>query len=159
MDLSTLQEEFLGDHRVLTRGIDRILAALREGRVEEAATAAAELDRRAGAHMAFEEEVLYPRLGEERGRELVDRLLAEHRAGQRAIRGLVELAPGQALPDPERERIIEDLETALGHVLSCGTMVSTLGSGDSRLDDEALDRLRELRAAPERWTQRSYPGG
>lgn len=159
MRLSELQEEFLGDHRVLSRGLKEILQALEGDRGDEAVARARELDRQAGAHMAFEEEIFYPRLAEIHGEAFVDRLVSEHEVGQRAIRALARHRPGEPIEAAERERIVADLETALGHVLSCGTMLSELDSGDRRADDAALGRLRELRDSGERWTERTYPAG
>lgn len=156
VDLSELQEEFLRDHRVLTKGLDAILDALQDGRTTEAIERAADLDRQAGAHMAFEEEIFYPRLAEVRGQKFVDRLVAEHEVGQRAIRALARHPAAEPLAEEDRKRIVADVETALGHVLSCGTMLSELDSGDEIADDRALGRLRELRTSGERWTDRSY---
>lgn len=157
MQLSELQEEFLRDHRVLSRGLNDILQALEEDRFDAAIEQASELDRQAGAHMAFEEEIFYPRLAQVRGQPFVDRLISEHEVGQRAIRALARHRPGDRIGNEERRRIVADLETALGHVLSCGTMLSELDSGDRHADDAALGRLRDLRESGERWTDRTYP--
>lgn len=157
IELSELQEEFLRDHRVLSRGLKAILDALGQDRAGEAIERAVELDRQAGAHMAFEEEVFYPRLAEAHGQAFVDRLVSEHEVGQRAIRTLADHPQGEPLGVEEKRQIVADLETALEHVLSCGTMLSELEAPDLGSDEGDLDRLRELRASGARWTDRTYP--
>ena len=156
MELSELQEEFLQDHRVLTRGLNHILDALQQGRTAEAIDLATEIDEEAGAHMAFEEEIFYPRLAEVRGQDFVDRMISEHAIGQRAIEALARHPRDVEIEPDEKKRIVADLEIALGHVLSCGSMLSELESGVAEADESALARLRELRDTSERWTDRTY---
>ena len=141
MELSELQEEFLQDHRVLTRGLNQLLDALQQGRVADAIALATELDDEAGAHMAFEEEIFYPRLAKVRGQDFVDRMVSEHEIGQRAIKALARRPAEIPLAEDEKRRIVDDLEVALGHVLSCGSMLSELGSGEVTEDTAALGRL------------------
>lgn len=156
MELSELQQEFLADHRRLTKGLHKALTALEKGDDAEAIALAAAIDEDAGAHMAFEEEIFYPRLAEARGQEFVDRMVSEHEIGQRAVRALLAHTERGSVPDTEREGILENLGIALRHVLSCGTMLSELGGGEAEADREALDRLQSLREAHERWTDRAY---
>jgi hemerythrin-like domain-containing protein len=156
MELSALQQEFLDDHRRLTNGLKRILDSVERDDLRSAAEQATELDADAGAHMAFEEEVFYPQLGRIYGQELVDRMLAEHERGQRAIRRLLDLSPGETLDEQRRRELVEDLNVALSHVMSCGSMLSELGTGEAAANGESLKRLRQLRVDGERWTDRSY---
>jgi hemerythrin-like domain-containing protein len=154
--LSTLQQEFLDDHRKLTRDLKSLLASLERGDLGEAIAVATELDRDAGAHMAFEEEVFYPRLARVHGQPFVDRMVDEHETGQRAVKRVLDLQSGAELTESQHDELVADLRVALGHVLSCGTMLSELDSGESTADRRALDRLRQLRAEGELWSDRSY---
>jgi hemerythrin-like domain-containing protein len=156
MELSALQQEFLDDHRVLIAGIKGIIEALEGGDSAKAVALASELDRQAGAHMAFEEEVFYPRLAEVYGEEFVTQMVSEHEAGQRAVRTLLAKNHDQPLTAEQREHVLEDLDVALKHVMSCGTMLSELSSGAEGQDARALERLRRLRDQGERWTGRTY---
>jgi hypothetical protein len=156
MELSTLQQEFLDDHRVLIAGIKGIIEAVEGGDSAKAVALASELDQQAGAHMAFEEEVFYPRLAEVYGDEFVEQMISEHEAGQRAVRTLLARNHDRPLTTRQREHLLEDLDVALKHVMSCGTMLSELSSGADEQDARALDRLRRLRDAGELWTGRTY---
>lgn len=159
MEISALQQEFLDDHRILIAGLNKIIMALEGNQTAEAMRLAGELDRDAGAHMAFEEEVFYPQLAAVYGEEFVQQMLAEHEAGHRAIKSLVSLKESQELTDKERVGVLDDLGVALKHVMSCGTMLAELGSGKPEMDAQALDRLRELRERAGRWSRRSYGDG
>ncbi len=156
MELSALQQEFLEDHRRLIRELRAMLTSLERGDVASAVALAGELDEDAGAHMAFEEEVFYPRLARVHGQAFVDRMVREHATGQRAVKSLLSLAPGAVLAEADRQAIVQDLRVALGHVMSCGTMLSELDSGEAEADEQALARLRELRLDGALWSGRSY---
>ncbi len=156
MDLSALQREFLDDHRVLIGGLRGLVDALEREDLPEARRLAEEIDRNAGGHMAFEEEVFYPRLAEVHGKAFVERLVSEHEAGHRAITTLLASEPDEGLAESDRSGLLTDLRLALDHVMSCGTMLAELGTGPFAAQDEDLDRLRELREEVPRWSSRSY---
>lgn len=59
---TALREAFLEDHKHLTRGLTRTLEALRDGDDASAIRLADTMDQAVGPHMAFEEEVFYPKL-------------------------------------------------------------------------------------------------
>lgn len=156
MELSDLQKEFLEDHRVLIADLKRLIAAVESGDADEWRRLALALDRDAGPHMTFEEEVLYPRLAEVHGDELVARMVSEHEVGHRAVTTLLAKPEGEELEAGERARVLEDLQVALGHLMSCGTLLSELKSSQAARDARDLDRLEELRQRAGRWSGRSY---
>ncbi len=156
MELTALQQEFLDDHRILIAGIQGIIEAIEREDSGRAIELAAELDRQAGAHMAFEEEIFYPRLAKVYGAEFVEQMVAEHGVGQRAVRTLLAKNLDRPLSRKQRSQVLEDLDVALKHVMSCGTMLSELASGTAEVNAKSLDRLRELRDQGERWTGRTY---
>lgn len=150
---SPLESAFLEDHRALTRGLTRLLAALREGRMSEAAALADELDLAVGPHMAFEERHFYPRLVARLGSDYVRRLYAEHRVGRDAVAALVEVDASAPPPEAERAGWIEDLDEMLEHALSCGTLVSHSAGLPEGEQARLLTDLEELRERQVRWTR------
>ncbi|MDH3254787.1 MAG: hemerythrin domain-containing protein [Acidobacteriota bacterium] len=155
--MTTVREElevaFLEDHRLLTTGLERIAAALANDDLETAIEAADVVDQNVGPHMRFEEEEYYPRLRSLLGDAFVNQLYHEHGEGQEAIRRLVSAGHGNTLSPSAREEVAGLVKTALEHALSCGTLLSHLGSFDEseqRLLGERLDALRRLGT---RWTE------
>lgn len=156
MSASQLEAAFLEDHRRLMRGLKGLLRALESTDDVSAVRLARELDEDAGPHMAFEEEVFYPRVAETRGQDFVDGLIAEHAVGQRAINALVENATSTRLTEDERNQLIEDVRLALRHALSCGTLLSEIRRSEPERERREIERLTELRDRGERWSERSY---
>ncbi len=87
---SELLEAFRDDHALLGKMFRERSSALRGGNLQAAQKAAVKLDKEAGAHIAFEEQVFYPRLGDLLGEGDVACLLDEHRAGLEAVDRLVD---------------------------------------------------------------------
>jgi len=150
-ELDVLRQAFSDDHRVLTRGLSSVVDALGKADLAGAVRRADELDRRIGPHMAFEEQVYYPELRRVLGDTFVDRLYHEHALGLDAVRRLIGHDP--ARPLPERERVVEELTTALEHARSCGTLLSHLARLDPATLTAMREALEELRRRDVRWTQ------
>lgn len=148
-----LVDAFEEDHRDLTEGLDHLVRALRADDLERAFELADRVDRTVGAHIDFEESVFYPQLEKTLGKEFVSRLFHEHDAGKSAIRSLLE-ARDLGVVDPEaRREILADLDTALEHALSCGTLLSHLDSLDEEQLETMLRRLHEARERGRRWSE------
>lgn len=143
-----LEREFAKDHQVLTRGLARVLDAVEEGDLDRARALADELDREAGPHIRFEEEVYYPRLRSRLGEDFVEQLYGEHDEGQEAIRSLLR-SEGPLQPD----EVAHHLRTALEHALSCGTLLSHLEGLSDEEREKMVEQLRELREQSVRWTE------
>lgn len=149
-----LVDAFEEDHRHLTRGLHQLLATVRQGDAARARELAEEVDRVVGAHIDFEERVFYPQLLEHLGRDYVERLYHEHDAGKEALRTLLS-APAGSLAPVALEKVASDLEIALEHALSCGTLLSHLdGLPQDRLERMA-EKLEEARELGRRWTELS----
>ena len=151
---SPLERAFLEDHREFTSGLYRILKALRSEDDATAVGLAKQLDRAVGAHIEFEEEQFYPALRERLGSGVVTQLYGEHATGQRAIAGLVALEEGTRMGSDRRAELVEALERTLEHASSCGSLLSHLSALSPGCRAELLERLREIRRRPTRWTQR-----
>ncbi len=147
-----LVEAFEEDHRHLTRGLHQLLEAVRRGDVSAAREVAKEVDRVVGCHIDFEERVFYPQLLDHLGSEYVDRLYSEHDAGKEALRTLL-AEPAQSLAPVALEKIASDLEIALEHALSCGTLLSHLDGLPPEQLEVMADRLEEARELGRRWTE------
>jgi hypothetical protein len=148
----TLDTAFLEDHRHLTKGLAGLLESLRQSDAPRATTIARELDRVAGPHMAFEEAVLYPELAGRLGRAFVDQLYHEHALGQNAVLHLVRRDESAPLTAAERATLIEQVETALDHALSCGSLLSYLSTLSTKRHGEMLQQLLDMRAQECLWT-------
>lgn len=155
---SPLHDAFLEDHRKLTRGLLRLLGTLKENDVGAAQKEADELDRLAGPHMEFEETVFYPTLEKLLGSEFVDQLYHEHGLGQDAVRALLAHEAATPLPEKEQRRLVGQVEMALEHALSCGSLLSHLAAVGEADQRAMLHRLIELRSRGRRWTELSSDG-
>jgi hypothetical protein len=149
---TTLEEEFVNDHREMTRTIARLLEAVRAGDDAEAVRIAVELDRLAGPHIAFEEAVMYPEVARHRDRAFAERLYDEHRTALRGLRDLLGHQEHPLLSAEERKRITADIQTGLDHAVACGTLLSYLTVLDEGTKRLYLDRLTNLRGEQTRWS-------
>jgi len=149
---TSLEAEFVTDHRTLTQTISRLLDALRSGRDAEAMQIADELDTLAGPHIAFEESVMYPEVARHTDAAFAQRLYEEHRIALRGVRRLLEHREQPELSPEERTKIMDDLQTGLDHVVSCGRLLSHLTVLDEKTQRQYLDQLIDLRHQGTRWT-------
>ncbi len=155
---TALREAFLEDHKHLTRGLTRTLEALRDGDDASAIQLADTMDRAVGPHMAFEEDVFYPKLAGMLGESFVEHLEEEHEIGQRAVKTLLSHTPEEPLTEEERMELIESLDTMLDHAVGCGTLLSHLDGLEEAGKKRLLDRLLKLRRRGVRWTELEHPG-
>lgn len=149
---SSLQEEFVSDHRRMTQTIAQLLDALRAGRDAAAIQLADDLDRCAGPHIAFEEAVMYPRLTHLTGKDPVRRMYDEHRIALRGLRQLLAARDSLPLDGNRRAEVIDDLQRGLDHAISCGSLLSHLTTLDSQTQQHLLGRLTEFRSRGTRWS-------
>jgi hemerythrin-like domain-containing protein len=155
---SPLTKAFLDDHREMTRRIAGLLDALKRGDAPAAFQFADELDRVAGPHIEFEEAVFYPLLVEARGREFVGRLYREHGEGRHAVKTLLERKKaGQAIDPRDREELIREVETAMDHAGTCGTLLSHVATLDDERQAELLEELEKFRKQHHRWSELEEP--
>lgn len=145
---------FEEDHRVLTRGLYELRRLAEAGEWAAAATHAGELDRAVGAHIEFEEKNFYPMLRRFLGAEFIGQLYREHEQGRQALKALEALEDDRA-PDPaQRAAVLEQLEIATSHALSCGTLVSHLETLGPAQRAEMLTALEACHQQACSWTSR-----
>lgn len=150
---SKLAQMFLDEHQHLTRGLWEIHQALKKNDLQTAAHRAEVMDRLVGAHMEFEEEVFYPELATRLGNEFVNRLYEEHDEGQAAVKALLSGGIAQ-LDGAGRARLLGQVEIALDHAISCGTLLSHIGDLDPAEEERVMERWREIRDRNPRWSER-----
>ncbi len=149
-----LAQMFLDEHQHLTRGLYEIHQALKKNDLQTAAHQAEVMDCLVGAHMEFEEEVFYPELATRLGDEFVSRLYDEHDEGQLAVKTLLSGRVAE-LDDEGRTRLLGQVEIALDHAISCGTLLSHIGDLDPAEEERVLERWQEIRARSPRWSEQA----
>ena len=155
--LSDLGEEFVKDHSWLARSLVRLQEALQQSDLQQIVQAADDLDRVAGPHMQFEEQVFYPEVEKVRGREFVGRLFHEHGIGLQMLKSILQREGTEPLSSRERDHLLRSVELTLEHVYSCGSLLSHLTELEQSRQTEMLDRLREFRRREKRWTELPPP--
>lgn len=151
--MTALGDAFVHDHRQTTRRLSRLLKALRRNDPAEARRLADELDRIAGPHIRFEEEIFYPEVARILGREYAARLYDEHQIGRGALADILSRDTAGPLEPEEQKDLVGRVETAVSHAASCGTLLSHLTGMEESQQAEMLSRLEELRREGKRWTE------
>lgn len=143
-----LREEFDHDHLVVARGLARLHRALKAEDWPAVRAASGELDAAAGAHIRFEQDVVYPRLTGSLGVDGVDRLLAQHRQGADLLARIATADDLEML----RSHLLEEVRLAVEHLTACGSLFHAVAAELSEDPENALrmnaDRERDLR-----WTE------
>jgi hypothetical protein len=154
-----LATAFVDDHQQLTRALKQLKDALGRHDLSEAKRIAEELDRAAGPHILFEEVFLYPEVARARGRDYIDRLYEEHRAGRDLLTRVLALRSDsrRRLGDEEQARLLQQAEMMLDHAVSCGTLLSYLTTLDQTTQKEYFAALLALRQQAKRWTEIPEP--
>ncbi len=153
-------QAFLADHQKFMRLLHDVGVALGNHDVSRARELAQQLDIVAGPHIAFEEAVLYPAVG--RGTQdpaFVRTLYDEHHSIVQALSRL--LREGE-LDAQSLQDITSAFQKGLGHAEHCGTLISRLAALHKTEQQQALDKLLELRTSDLKWTEltpRTSAGG
>ena len=157
VEWSSLATAFVDDHRQLTRSLKQLKDTLGRHDLSEAKRIAEELDRAAGPHILFEEVFLYPEVARARGRDYIDRLYEEHRAGRDLLTRILRSDSRRRLGDEEQARLLQQAEMMLDHAVSCGTLLSHLTTLDQTTQKEYFAALLALRQQAKRWTEIPEP--
>jgi len=136
----------------LGRGFHRISSALRAGSDAEACSAATDVDREAGAHIAFEERHFYPALVPLFGEDQVKGMLKEHDEGLAVVRTLGSLSTAGGLPEERRRELLRASEAMETHIAECGELFEAIGRIPEAEQVALLDELLRLRAEHPAWT-------
>lgn len=150
---SHLRDLFLEHHRLLIHGLKHLQELVQKGEIQLAAEEADKLDQLAGPHLEFEEIILYPELTQRLGSEFVKQLYGEHREGQLALRTLQRYKSGLPPDELTTRQVNHQLQTALDHVSSCGSLLSHVNGMEPERQEQMLRRLQEINQEKYRWTQ------
>lgn len=148
-----LADEFVRDHKDTTRALVSLQSALAGGTDDAVRSAAEQLDRIAGPHIAFEEAVLYPLVAESRGESFEQELLDEHDEVLQALREINDSPSPMSADEATRKKWLAQLRTGLDHVETCGTLLSHLTALPDERRAHLLSELLRLRAEGPRWTE------
>ena len=148
-----LFDAFREDHAILGRGFYEIAGHIRERNLSAAKARAGQVDREAGAHIAFEQNHFYPALCGLIGGVEVDRLRREHEEGLKVIRRFQELSENSTVDEREWDRLLEKTEIMEDHVAECGELFGTMGRFTPKEQQALLDQLLALRREAPRWTR------
>lgn len=152
-----LFDAFQKDHATLGRGLYAIAECLRGDDLGGARAAANDLDRAAGAHIAFEEHDFYPALAPFLDKAEVDELYEEHRDGQATVKTLTSLDPDTPLDDARRAQLLEHIEQMEHHVSECGELFGAMGGLPAEEQAALLEKLETWRTKAPRWTELAAP--
>lgn len=156
-DANKLQQEFVKDHQILTRGFSHIIDAIKDNKWADAVEAAHKLDRDGGPHIAFEESVLYPRVAQSRGDQTVQHLYDEHQTAIEAVQFLLNHPDERQISPEVKARLIDHLQTGLDHAVSCGGLLSYLTILDEQTQSELLKTLQQHRAEGKAMSELARP--
>ena len=157
MKQSPLLRAFHADHRAMTQSLYALLQAVKERDLARAIELAEQVDCVAGPHIAFEEEHFYPLLREPLGDAFVRQLYEEHAAGRSAVETLRECSNPEQLDPSTISRVEEQLEIAVQHARSCGTLASRLSGLEPTRAARLLRELDALRDQQRCWTDLPTP--
>jgi len=150
---NALFRDFQIDHSALGEKLFALRTALIQRSVEAAQSIAEEIDRDAGAHMAFEEKDFYPALKKFLTEDEVFRMYLEHADGLAMIVDIIE-AEGPEFDDPEfMSNILEHLERMDHHVADCGDLFGALGGLEPSQYQTLYDRLHEWKRKAPSWRE------
>ncbi len=156
--MTALEQEFVNDHREMTRALVAVLTALENEDIASAIQSADELDVLAGPHIQFEESILYPTVAKTTGEEFHQQLLAEHQQPLAAVRLLLARRENPNISSSQRDQLINQIRVGVEHVETCGRLLSHLASLDEQTQSRYLKELRDLRSANCRWSELERSG-
>ena len=138
---------FQEDHAVLGKGFHTLSVCLRGRDLPGARRAAAQIDRDAGAHIAFEETCFYPTLARVSGFD-TDRLYDEHGEGLDVVRTLLDMSDTDEMSEELRQALLADAEAMEDHIAECGGLfdaIAKMSDAEQRSLYEELVAWREKR--------------
>lgn len=143
---------FREDHAVLGRGFHDLSQSLRVRDIAVACAAADNVDRLAGAHIAFEERYFYPALVSLLGEDEVARLRREHQTGLSVIQELKAASEDEPVTDSQWPSLLERSQEMEQHIAECGELFGAMGRIEAAERDALYQHLLELRRQAPRWS-------
>lgn len=144
---------FRDDHAVLGRALHELRSFVMADDVPSLKTAAQNLDRAVGGHIAFEEEDFYPALKAFLSDAEVEAMYVEHAHGARTLLDIAELDPNMTLQAAQKQRLLERIDEMEQHVSECGELFGAMGGLDEAGKSELMNRLLYWRDRAPTWTE------
>ena len=149
---NALFNAFREDHAVLGRGLHELRSLVMSGDVAGLKTAAQNLDKAAGGHIAFEEEDFYPALKAFLSADEVAGMYDEHSHGAATLAAITELDPDMPLQASQRQHLLDRIDEMEQHVSECGELFGAMGGLDDAAKDNLMERLQYWRKLAPTWT-------
>lgn len=147
-----LFKAFREDHAILGRGLHELRSLVMADDVHGLKTAAQNLDKAAGGHIAFEEEDFYPALKTFLSADEVEGMYAEHAHGAETLSNIAKLDPNITLQAGQKKRLLDRIEEMEQHVSECGELFGAMGGLDEASKDDLMKRLQYWRKLAPTWT-------
>lgn len=143
---------FREDHAVLGHGLHELRSFIVAEDVRRLKTAAHNLDKAAGGHIAFEEEDFYPALKTFLSSDEVEEMYAEHAHGAATLSEIAELDPNMILQASQKQHLLDRIDEMEQHVSECGELFGAMGGLDDAAKDNLMKRLQYWRKLAPAWT-------
>ncbi|AMO71793.1 hemerythrin domain-containing protein [Sphingorhabdus sp. M41] len=143
---------FREDHAILGRGLHELRSLVTAGDVGGLKSAAQNLDKAAGGHIAFEEEDFYPALKTFLSADEVEEMYAEHAHGAETLSTIAELDPDIPLHLVQKQQLLDRIDEMEQHVSECGELFGAMGGLDEAAKDDLMKRLQYWRKLAPAWT-------
>jgi hypothetical protein len=129
-EMPAQQDEFFAafreDHAALGRGFHELSTCLQAHDLDRARDLAATLEREAGAHIAFEENTLYPALSPLLD-DKAEHLYHDHEVGLTVVRELMDCPAGASLPTARLNDLLQRSRHMEDHISECGQLFGAIG--------------------------------
>ena len=143
---------FQEDHAILGRGLHELRGFVMADDVRSLKTAAQDLDKAAGGHIAFEEEDFYPALKAFLSADEVEGMYAEHAHGAKTLSNIAELDPNIPLQATQKQGLLDRIDEMEQHVSECGELFGAMGGLDDANKGNLMKRLQYWRNLAPTWT-------
>ncbi len=148
-----LSQAFQSDHACLEQIANNLKEALCNRDIIGAREIANELDRKAGAHIAFEEIDFYPVLTSYLPEQQIEKLYLDHIAGLAAIELILNSNPPNEIDQRQIKTLTAHVNAFEMHVAECGKLFSSMGALSSIRLQDLWERLVYWRSKAPRWTE------
>lgn len=148
-----LSQAFQFDHARLAQLSGNLRRALSNRDIIGARNIANDLDREAGAHIAFEEIDFYPALKPYLPEQDIEKLYLDHVAGLVTIEFILDDGPSQEIDERQFNMLIERIKAFEMHITVCGKIFTSMEALSSLRLQDLWERLVYWRRKAPRWTE------
>ncbi len=143
---------FHEDHAAFGRMLHDLRTKISADDLGAAKALAKRLDKKAGAHIAFEESDFYPALKPFLSEQEVDEMYKEHAQGLSMVQCILNFSRSGKLDPSRRNSLIKDIERLETHVSDCGELFGAMGGLSLVRLQELWERLNYWRKKAPCWS-------